>query len=253
MFFILSKIFNVLFSPLVWVFLLLLAGLLFKKRVRRIIHFTAVGILLLFSNSALFQGVVRLWESTPVEVSDLSGNNRIVVVLGGMLSENQHNGLPRFNQSADRFWQAFYLLKTGVADTLIISGGLGTLFDKQKPEALMWKEYLEETGLHSGNILTESESRNTYENALNAAKVFKEMQLSANIILVTSSFHMPRARACYEKQGFNVETFPADPIGSTRPLKWKDYIIPSAGVLESWSTLFREWAGIVMYKVNGYI
>lgn len=253
MFFILSKIFNVLFSPLVWVFFLLLTGLIFKKKTRRIIHWTVVGILLLFSNGAVFQGVMRLWETEPVAVSHLSGSNRNVVVLGGMLSENQYNGLPRFNQSSDRFWQAFYLLRTGVADTLIISGGLGSLFDEQMPEADMWKTYLKKTGMLSGNILTESESRNTYENALNSAKVFKEKHLSKRIILVTSAFHMPRARACFETQGFLVEAFPADPLGGSRPLQWKDYVIPSAGILESWGILFREWAGVFMYKMNGYI
>ncbi|WP_234408897.1 YdcF family protein [Marinilabilia salmonicolor] len=202
MFFILSKILNVLFSPFVWVLLLLLAGLFFKKENRRVIHIMAFGILLLFSNGAVFQGVVRLWESEPVALSHLSGNNRNVVVLGGMLSENQYNGLPRFNQSSDRFWQAFYLLKTGIADTLLISGGLGTLFDEQTPEADMWKAYLKKTGMLSGNILTESQSRNTYENALNSAKLFEEKQLSKRIILVTSSFHMPRAGLVLRSRGF---------------------------------------------------
>jgi uncharacterized SAM-binding protein YcdF (DUF218 family) len=213
----------------------------------------ALLILLVFSNSALFQGVARLWEPVPVSPETLSENYRTVVVLGGMASENKFNGLPRFSRSADRFWQGYYLLKTGIADTLLISGGLGSLFDDQRPEGELWEEYLECTDLMNGNILVESTSRNTYENAVNSAALFEADHRSKEIILVTSAFHMPRARACFEKQGFEVEVFPADPVASIRPLRWKDYLIPSAGTLEAWGIYLREWAGIIMYKMNGYI
>ncbi|WP_291859430.1 YdcF family protein [Marinilabilia sp.] len=253
MFFVLSKILNIFFSPLVWVVLSIVFGFLFKRNIRKISFRVGVVLLLVFSNGAVFHGVAGLWESKPVAPSDMSYQHRTVVVLGGMVSENQYNGLAKFNQSADRFWQGFYLLKTGVADTLLISGGLGALFDGQRPEAELWEEYLTKTGLQADNILLESVSRNTYENAMNSAAVFERFHLSKKIILVTSAFHMPRARACFEKQGFQVEVFPADPLAGSRPLQWKDYLVPSAGVMESWSVLFREWAGMFMYKLNGYI
>lgn len=253
MFFVLSKILNILFSPLVWVVLIFVFGFFFKRNFRKICFTVGVILLLVFSNGALFQGVAGLWEPKSVTLSELSPQHRTVVVLGGMVSENQYNGLARFNQSADRFWQGFYLLKTGVADTLLISGGLGALFDEQPPEAKLWEEYLTKTGLQADNILLESASRNTYENAVNSAAVFEKLNLSKKIILVTSAFHVPRAHSCFEKQGFQVTVFPADPLAGTRPLQWKDYLVPSAAVLESWSVLFREWAGMLMYKLNGYI
>jgi len=253
MFFILSKIFNILLSPLVWVVLIIVSGLFFKQNIRKISFRVGVVLLLVFSNGALFHWVADFWEPDPVTPSELSPQHRSVVVLGGMVSENQYNGLARFNQSADRFWQGFYLLKTGVADTLVISGGLGALFDEQRPEAKLWEEYLTKTGLKTDNILLESTSRNTYENAVNTAAVFEKLNLPKKIILVTSAFHVPRARACFEKQGFQVTVFPSDPLAGTRPMQWKDYLVPSAGVLESWSVLFREWAGMLMYKLNGFI
>jgi len=253
MFFVLSKILNVLFSPLVWVLLLILSGFLIRKNYRKTLHGAALLILLVFSNGALFQGVARIWEPNPVSPELLSGKSSTIVVLGGMASENKFNGLPRFAGSSDRFWQGYYLLKAGFADTLLISGGLGSLFDDQRSEGELWEEYLQRTDLMDENIIIESTSRNTYENALNSAALFEREQRTKRIILVTSAFHMPRARACFENQGFEIEVFPADPVASVRPLQWKDYLIPSAGVLEAWGILIREWAGIVMYKMNGYI
>ncbi|WP_232526813.1 YdcF family protein [Marinilabilia rubra] len=179
--------------------------------------------------------------------------NSFAVVLGGMASENMHNGLPRFAKSADRLWQGLYLLKQGYVDTLLISGGLGRLFDKQIPEGELLDNYLTAIGLKDKTIIIESSSRNTFENARNTAKLFDRKKLPKKIILITSAFHMPRARACFEKQGFDLEAFPADPLSDTRPMQWKDYLIPSGSVLAQWNVLIREWAGMVMYKINGYI
>lgn len=253
MFFVLSKILNVLFSPLIWIFFLGIASILMKKRFRKPLQLVAVFVLLFFSNNAIFQIVIRSWEPVTISPEVLLEEHRTIVVLGGMISENEHNGLPRFAQSSDRFWQAFYLLKTGFADSLLISGGLGTLFDDQCPEGELWKDYLKKTGLLNDKIFFESSSRNTYENAVKSAAVFENRRWTKKIILVTSGFHVPRAKACFEKQGFEVAVFPADPVANTRPLQWKDYLMPSAGVMESWGLLLREWGGWIMYKLNGYI
>lgn len=253
MFFIFSKLLDVFLSPLVWVVSFALVSFLFKDRLKGVFRLMALALLLLFSNSAFFNYVAGRWELQPVKPADLSNEHRTVVVLGGMASENMHNGLPRFAQSSDRLWQGLYLLKQGYADTMVISGGLGSLFDKQKPEADLLKEYLTGIGLNDGSIIFESSSRNTYENARNAAGLLKKRKLSDKIILVTSAFHMPRAKACFEKQGFDTELFPADPVSSTRPLQWKDYVVPSGSVLAQWNVLIREWAGLVMYKLNGYL
>ena len=253
MFFILSKLFGVLCSPFVWVIGLFLISFFLSFRFKRKLRWLAFILLLLLSNSALFNLVSRAWEEHPVNPKVLDGNHRIVVVLGGMASENKYNGLPRFSQSSDRLWQGLFLLKQNYADTLIISGGLGYLFDKQKSEGVLLNEYLTDIGIKNDSILIESASRNTFENARNTALLFRQNNIPQKIILVTSAFHMPRARACFEKQGFDLEVFPADPVSSTRPMNWKDYFIPSAGVIAQWEVLFREWAGMMMYKINGYI
>ncbi len=253
MFFVLSKLLNVLFSPLVWVVVIFVVSFFMKDKLRKMLRIAGFVVLLIFSNSAVLNGITKLWEIRPVKAETLSHEHRKVVVLGGMASENRYNGLPRFAQSSDRLWQGLWLLNKGYADTLIVSGGLGNLFDKQKPEGELLKAYLEDVGLMDDRIFMESTSRNTYENALNTAEYFSRLNWEKEIILVTSAFHVRRARACFEKQGFEVEVFPADPQASIRPLQWKDYIVPSASILSGWGTLFREWAGMATYRINGYI
>jgi uncharacterized SAM-binding protein YcdF (DUF218 family) len=235
------------------VLLLILVGVLVKKKWRMRLWVPAFIMLVVFSNGAFFNVVSRAWEVTIVEAQSLDEEFHTAVVLGGMASENMYNGLPRFAQSSDRLWHGLWLLNKGYVDTLIISGGLGNLFDKQKPEGELLKTYLSDVGLMQERILIESLSRNTYENALNSKKLFDREGLQKEIVLVTSAFHMRRARACFIKQGFDVEAFSADPLASIRPLHWKDYFVPSAEILSQWGIVFKEWMGMIMYKMNGYL
>ncbi len=253
MFYILSKLLNVLISPFFWVVLILVVSLFGFRRYRRPLRIFAVVVLLIFSNNVIFNTVARFWEVGPVGPFVLSEDHRTVVVLSGMVSENKTTGFPRFGRSADRLWQGLWLLKQEYADTMVFSGGVGGLFNDQKSEGRLVKDYLKDVGLMEDRILFESESRNTYENALNSVSLFKERGMEKKIILVTSAFHIPRARACFEHQGFDVEVFPADPLVSVRPPDWKDFVIPSAVVMEQWRVLFNEWAGFVMYWLNGYL
>lgn len=253
MFFVLSKLLNVLFSPLMWVVILVVISFLLRKKLRGQFQILAFILLLVFSNSFIFNVVSGLWDVNPVKAETLNRKHRTAVVLGGMATENVYNELPRFAQSADRLWQGLWLLKTGRVDTMVFTGGLGNLFDQQKPEGQLLEEYMVDVELMDERIIIESSSRNTYENARNTAHWFEKQMREKNIVLVTSTFHVRRARACFVKQGFEVEVFPADPLSSIRPLQWKDYIVPSGEILTRWGILFREWVGFVMYKLNGYI
>ncbi len=253
MFFVLSKLLNVLLSPFIWVLLLWLVARFGKKAFKKRLRVVSIVLLLLFSNGFLFQTVVSLWEVAPVAPSALHGVNTKAVVLGGMASENETTGLPRFGQSADRLFQSLWLLRTGKVDTLIISGGRGELFGKQMPEGELLRRYLRGIEMLDGRILVESASRNTRENAVNTAALFVREGFEKHIVLVTSAFHMRRARACFEKLGFCVEVYPADPLASVQPPSWRDFVVPSPVVLGQWQLLFQEWVGFGAYWLNNYI
>ncbi len=253
MFFVLSKLLNVILSPFIWALFLMLAARFVKGRNRGRLRFASIALLLFFSNSFLFQQAADLWEVAPVAPSSLHSRYTKAVVLGGMASENKVTGLPRFGQSADRLFQSLWLLTTHEVDTLIISGGSGELFGNQLSEGELLDRYLKGFDWTKGRILVESASRNTRENAAFTASLFEKEGLEKNILLVTSAFHMRRARACFEKAGFSVEVYPADPLASVRPPTWRDFVIPSPVIIGQWQLLFQEWVGFGAYWLNDYI
>jgi uncharacterized SAM-binding protein YcdF (DUF218 family) len=90
---------------------------------------------------------------------------------------------------------------------------------------------------------SDSRSRDTAENATRMAQAMRGDKIQ-RIALVTHASHMPRARAAYEKAGFQVT--PA-PTGFAAPrerelLEW----MPSAHGLDLSRQVLREWLGRLM-------
>ena len=69
------------------------------------------------------------------------------------------------------------------------------------------------------------------------------------IILVTSAFHMPRAKMLFERQGFEVEPFPVDFQNSDRSKTTILSFVPSAQALAKSETAMREGIGVLYYLV----
>ena len=93
----------------------------------------------------------------------------------------------------------------------------------------------------------EDQSRNTWENAQYAWALLQPAGVR-HIILVTHAFHMPRARWCFERAGFEVT--PA-PIGfarrdalSTGWIAW----IPQVRALVETRLALHEWLGLHWYR-----
>lgn len=72
------------------------------------------------------------------------------------------------------------------------------------------------------------------------------------IILVTSAFHMRRARMLFERQGFEVDPFPVDFQTSDRPTTTVLSFLPSAQALAKSETAMREKIGILYYSIIKY-
>lgn len=94
----------------------------------------------------------------------------------------------------------------------------------------------------------EERSSTTAENAENAYALLKP-EGRTRIALVTSAWHMRRARLAFAKAGFDVVPAPTGYAsrGETRLLDW----IPSASGLYATRTALWEWLGIAWYRLTG--
>jgi uncharacterized SAM-binding protein YcdF (DUF218 family) len=109
-----------------------------------------------------------------------------------------------------------------------------------------------EWGVPRVAILSEGESRNTRENALNSKRLI-ELLACDSTLLVTSAAHMPRSVAAFEKVG--VEVFPVSTdvrvVGASKFTMFD--FLPHAGALSMTTDAMREWLGRKVYQFRGWM
>ena len=255
MFFVLSKIFSFLMHPFSWVVIALIISWVTKRpRLARYTFRSAIIALIFFSNTVIFLEFARLWEKDGKKIEEV-GHYDCAVVLGGMAEYDNSNDRLSIRRGGDRIWQAINLYHLGKVDKILISGDNGILLGGELEEATQFKEVLVENGIPEGDILVESKSKNTYENAVESKKIIDHHKELKSILLVTSALHMRRSQKCFEKAGFlNFETFTTDHYtGDNRSYSFDQYIIPNASTLSDWERLIHEWVGYVSYSIMGYL
>jgi uncharacterized SAM-binding protein YcdF (DUF218 family) len=94
---------------------------------------------------------------------------------------------------------------------------------------------------------SEKESRNTLENARYSYRILSAAGVR-RIYLVTSAWHMPRARLAFEGAGFSVIPAPTG-FRSQLPLTMVDFL-PNASALSSISWFFHEVIGMGWYHLR---
>jgi uncharacterized SAM-binding protein YcdF (DUF218 family) len=254
MFFILSKILLFLATPIIWIFSLLLWGVLTKKPIRkkRLLWITVI-VFYFFSNSFITDEFIRFYEERNQTYSELTETYDVAIVLGGFSNYDTEQELIQFHFSTDRLMAGIKLYKTGRAKKIMVSSGSGQIMKPDEREALFIKDYLLKIGIPKDDIIIESESKNTRENAVNSAKILNEIYTDGNYLLVTSAIHMPRAKRCFKKTGLTVTPFSVDHQAGPRKYLPDHLFIPNTDSLTRWQQLIKEWLGFIAYKMAGYI
>ncbi|MCP5003506.1 MAG: YdcF family protein, partial [Planctomycetes bacterium] len=133
----------------------------------------------------------------------------------------------------------------------IVSGGCSSIFYQGQKGALLMKEAATELGVPDGGIIAETESRNTRENAIYTKQILDRIG-AQRIILVTSAFHMPRAYALFKKIG--VDAVPVASDFTIKPMPYDPFsFIPNVGDLENSSLAIKEYVGIAVFWIKGWI
>ncbi|WP_229969317.1 YdcF family protein [Pontibacter harenae] len=239
--------------PFLWVLVLLFLALFLKSaKWKRVSLATAVAILLVFSNPFLANEVWRAWEVDATPVAEVA-NHEIAVILSGVTGYRED--MPdriHTHKGADRFLHPLQLYRLGKVKRLLISGGSGYVTGNAVPEAEQIEKILLMAGVAEEDIITEANSRNTRENALNTAALLKDYPDWQQPLLVTSAFHMRRSRACFEKVGLQPIIYSTDFYSTPRRFTPDETIIPNVGAFEKWHLLIHEVTGFIVYKILGY-
>jgi uncharacterized SAM-binding protein YcdF (DUF218 family) len=252
MFFIVSKVLAVLASPFTWILLLLICAWVVKKY-RKQLLLVALATLYLFSNEFLFCEAMRAWEILPKKKTEIKQTYVYGIVLGGFASYDMAYDRVGFHESSDRLFIALELYKAGTIKKIVISGGSASLRKPFIKEAEVVRNYLLKIGIPSDDIVVESESKNTYQNAVNTGKILSRYNENGPHLLITSGYHMRRAMGCFNKAGISVSDFSVDRVAGPRKWHFEHLLIPNVYTLNSWNILFHEWIGYLSYWLKGYL
>jgi uncharacterized SAM-binding protein YcdF (DUF218 family) len=173
-----------------------------------------------------------------------------IVVLGGVEDGRAYplRELAGLNEAAERITETVALARRYPAARVVFSGGSGAVFTTPIPESTSMGGLLEALGVAKERITLESQSRDTYENAVFAKRTTNPAP-GQRWLLVTSAWHMPRAIGCFRQAGFAVEPWPVDYRTSGRVEFWLKTDIPEG--LKRMDFAMREYVGLVMYYLRG--
>jgi uncharacterized SAM-binding protein YcdF (DUF218 family) len=147
----------------------------------------------------------------------------------------------------DRFFGGIALFKAGKAQRLVFTGGKIPWDKAKKTEGKVLKEYAISNGIPTEKIFVTKDVENTADEAVAVKELIGP---SKRIILVTSAYHMYRARRLFEKQGFNVIPYKVDyKVGGHFNMNLMDFL-PSANNLELTETGMRELLGRFFYLIK---
>ncbi|MFP2926361.1 YdcF family protein [Pyxidicoccus sp. 3LG] len=254
MFLFLSKVLDLFLAPLSWALLLLVAGMLARRRVGASRLLSGLGLLVLyaFSTEAVSSALMRATEAGAVTSFRPDVTYDAVIVLGGGLdpAATERSGRPEYNAAPERLLRGFELLREGRAQRMLISGGSLDPRPQAVVEADVLSRQLQAWGIPAERIVTEGKSRNTRENAVESERIIRE-QGWKTLLLVTSAAHMPRAAGCFAAVGLRPDTLPVDVRASSTSFKRLSWL-PRAGHLSQSTDALRELAGRAVYRRRGW-
>jgi len=131
---------------------------------------------------------------------------------------------------------------------IVFTGGTGKMAEQGMSGAQVMQQLLVDHGIPIERVIFEGQSRNTVENAV-LSKLLVSPQVDENWLLVTSAFHMPRSMAIFCKVGWPMQAYPVDFRSRKDNLLRLDWDF--AKHLKNLNMAYKEWLGIIAYKVAG--
>lgn len=170
----------------------------------------------------------------------------VVVLAGGLSYYPSHtNDFSTLSKSSmDRVVRGIAFASNLQDSFVIIAGGEGWP-DK---ESDIMRAFAIQLGFPEIRITTESRSRTTYENAKFVSQLLKSRGTDL-VWLVTSSMHIPRAKASFRR--FGISVCPHAVESEHRSASFPGTLIPQISALNKSTKAVHEIFGYVWYKITG--
>jgi uncharacterized SAM-binding protein YcdF (DUF218 family) len=171
-----------------------------------------------------------------------------ILVLSGMLEINEVRNSTNIDwEDTDRFLGGIAFFKAGKAQKPIFIGGKMPWNKAKKTEGVVLKEHVISNGMASEKIFVTKDVENTAEEAVAEKELINP---SKRIILVTSAYHLYRAKNLFEKQGFIVTAKKVNHKATRNDTTTLMDFLPNAATLELTETRIREVIGGLFYLVK---
>jgi uncharacterized SAM-binding protein YcdF (DUF218 family) len=263
MFLYLSKLIPLLLYPLGLACVLILVSLILVwKRPRLASTLLTLSLLILWigSNGWTATWLVRSLEWQNLPPADLPTAEAIVVLGGATKPQVTPRPWVDVSEAGDRVLHAIRLYQMGKAPLIIVSGGRIDWKGSGPSESGDITKMMTTFGVPASVILQDPTSLNTYQNAVNVKQILQARNIQ-RVLLVTSALHMPRSLAIFRKQGINAIAAPTDFQVTEQDLQELSSsteaiilnLMPDADRLATISRALKEYLGLVVYRLRGWL
>ena len=169
-----------------------------------------------------------------------------IVILGGMLKiyEFENNYTVEW-EDPDRFFKGIELYNSFKSDKIVFTGGKSPFNVTAVSEGSVLKNYALKYGVLEEDIIVTKEVLNTYDESLAVSEVLGE---NKTVILVTSAFHMKRAKHLFEQHGVKIIPYKVDFKSSINSRLYFIDLIPNSLALKKTEIALRELLGRLYYS-----
>ncbi len=179
----------------------------------------------------------------PIPVIEVPPIHILVLTGAEKLPQSKIYGRPTLTDASERLSEAVVLASRFPQARVVLVGGVRWNDMRDIDVGL---KFLTEMGVARQRILLIDHTTDTCGNAAGITRLKVQ---SAQMVLITSALHMPRAMACFAKVGLQPVPYPVD-------FRSSGTAIFSPGSATTYSNLdfaIHEWIGLIWYRMSGRI
>lgn len=248
-----NKIVGWVMSPMGMLFLGLLVGVVVRCRCRKVGNFLIGAVLVGFW--ILGCGITTRVIGVPLEGTEERWREEVevdsgieaVIVLGGGVGIHEKCGRVELFGAADRIWMGVRLHKAyGVP--IVLGGGMN---EKIEPLMSDFGVPREAWSFVESARNTEEEAKLIAERLVGSGQWVVGSERKPKILLVTSAWHMPRAKMLFERAGFEIVEGPTDyemHLAAEKPIEFGDFF-PSVDAMAKNGWAVKEWVARAGYRL----